>query len=188
MSENYCFNYQRYITSSKLLLKIQHNFPKLKKIVVFFIINIKHYKKNILLFYIIVNLCFICNILLFNKEKNNYQVLKFSLRKLKIINFLNNFINIYLPILDGNQNIIKKNIIKNIINKNFLLYRFNYFNFPTIYESSFLCYTNENIYNLINNYQIQLDIYLKTFYFIKNSLEFLLRIYRFPIKIQVLNN
>nr|QFP99049.1 hypothetical protein [Rhizaria sp.] len=184
MFENSYFNYHRAIVSSKILLKQYVNFPKIKKIVVFFIINTKQYKKNILLFYIIINLCFYGNIFLYNQEINNYQILKFSLRKKKILRFFNSFTYFYLPVLDGDQNFIKKSVVSLGKNYCFFSYRFNYSNFPVIPESEFLCYSNEFIYSLINLYQMRFDIYFKSFYFVKNSLGFLLRMNRLPTLIR----
>ena len=184
MFENYCFNYCSSIISSKLNLILYSKFPKFKKIVVFFIINLKYYKKNVLLLYIVINLCFSCNLIFYNKEIQNYQILKFSLCNQKIYQFFDSFINIYLPILEIDQNIIKKSIIAR--NKQFYTYRFDYFNFPVIPESDVLCYNNELIFNIINQYQIRFDAYLTSVRFIKNSLEFLFRLFRLPVIIRLL--
>jgi len=186
MFENYHFEYYQSIISSKLMLTNYFHLPRVKKIVVFLLISLKYYKKNILLLYIIINLCFYCTIVLYNKEINNYQIIKFSLHHKKIINFFNIFVNIYLPALDVDQNIIKKSTIVNNNKIGFIIYRFNYFNFPMIPEIDFLYYTNEAIFNLINAYQIRLDFYLKTNCFIMNSLEFLIRMFRFPVKTKLL--
>jgi hypothetical protein len=111
MIENYCYNYHNSIISSKIILKKKINFPKIKKIVIFFIVNNKYYNKSILLFYILIYISFFSTILLYNKERNIYQILKLYLKRIKILNFLNNFIVVYLPTLDIDQNIIKKCII-----------------------------------------------------------------------------
>ena len=108
MFEQHCFFYHRSIISSKVLLKPYFSFPKIKKIVVFFILNTKYYKKNIILFYIIINLCFYKATVLHSQEISNYQILKFSLQEQKITEFFNAFISSYLPTLDFNQNIQKK--------------------------------------------------------------------------------
>ena len=71
MFENYHFEYYQSIISSKLMLVYYFDLPRIKKIVVFLIISLKYYKKNILLLYIIINLCFYCAIILHNKEINN---------------------------------------------------------------------------------------------------------------------
>ena len=186
MFENYHFEYYQSIVSSKLMLVYYFDLPRIKKIVVFLIISLKYYKKNILLLYIIINLCFYCAIIIHNKEINNYQTVKFSLHHKKIYNFFNVFVNVYLVALDIDQNIIKKSIIINDNKTKFLTYRFNYFNFPIIPEIDFLYYTNESIFNLISAYQIRFNFYLKSNSFIRNSLEFLIRMFRFPVKTQLL--
>lgn len=187
MFEQYCFFYHQSIISSKIILKPYSSFPKIKKLVVFFILNTKYYKKNILLFFIIVNLCFYRASISSTKVINNYQILKFSLQKKKITEFFSNFITIYLPTFDFNQNIIKKSISNNNKKITNFLYRICYSNFPVIPESDFLCYTNEYIYTWINTYQIRFDIYLKNIRIFKNSLEFLFRLYRFPIVTKFIN-
>lgn len=184
MFENYYFEYCGSIISSKLTIMFYSKFPKFKKIVVFFIINLKYYRKNILLLYIIINLCFYCNLIFYNREIHNYQILKFSLRNKKIYQFFDSFVNIYLPILEIDQNVIKKSTI--VCDKQFYTYRFDYFTFPVIPESDVLCYNNELIFNIINQYQIRFDVYLTSVCFIKNSLEFLFRLFRLPVIIRLL--
>jgi len=185
MVENNFLKYENAIISSKIILKSSFNFPKIKKIVVFFIISTKYFKKNLILLYIIINLCFYCNLIFYNKEKNNYQVIRFSLRHKKIILFFNNFVNIYLPILDLSYYISRKNIIKQF---HFLFYRCYFSSFPVIPESDFLCYNNEIIYNLISHYKVKFDIYLTSICFIKNSLEFLIRLKRLPVLVKLVKN
>jgi hypothetical protein len=147
MFEQYCFCYHQSIISSKITLKPYFSFPKIKKIVVFFILNTKYYKKNILLFYIIVNLCFYQTTVSHTKEINNYHIFKFSLQKRKVTQFFNSFINVYLPTLSFNQNLIKKSSLDNTEKFSSFIYRICYFNFPVVPETEFLCYTNEHIYN-----------------------------------------
>ena len=159
---NYSVNYHHSVISSKIILRCKKQFPSIQKIVVFFIINTKFYKKNILLFYIIVSLCFYESKISNDWELNNYYILKKTLKNKAIFFFFNSFISIYLPTLDFNQNTLKKTTTNITKKSSFLLYRVNYFNFPIIPESEFLCYSNEYIYNWINSYQIKIDIYLKT--------------------------
>ena len=186
MIENYYYNYKTSIISSKLILKKQFIFPKIRKIEIFFIISIKYYNKIILLLYLLIHVCFFASILLYNKEKNNYQILKLFLYKKKIINFLNNFISVYLPVFEIDQNTIKKSITPLKNKKNFI-YRIIYSNFPVLPEIDFLCYSNEHISNIISLCQIVLDFYLKKSFFIKNSLNFLLRLFRLPIVLKIIN-
>jgi hypothetical protein len=147
MFEQHYFFYNQSIISSKIMLKPYLNFPKIKKLVVFFIINTKYYKKNILLFFIIVNLCFYRATISHTKELNNYQILKFSLKKKKITDFLNSFITVYLPTFDFNQNIIKKGTLNSNFKVNNCVFRVYYSSFPVLPESEFLCYTNEYVYS-----------------------------------------
>ncbi len=44
---------------------------------------------------------------------------------------------------------------------------------------------NEQIYNFVNSYKLQLDIYIKFPSYIKNSFEFLLRIYRLSYNLKL---
>tara|TARA_B110000503_G_scaffold132747_1_gene209055 strand:+ start:1046 stop:1642 length:597 start_codon:yes stop_codon:yes gene_type:complete len=178
--------YYRSIISSKIILLKTFSFPAVKKVVVFFIINIKYYNKNMLLLYMIIYLCFYCNVILYNKEFNNYQIVKFSLQSNKIIHFLNSFITVYLPNLEVDQNVIKKTTVNFFKKKQVFLYRIHYINFPVIPEMNFIYYSNEHIYNVINEYQVRFDIYLKNICFSKNSLEFLLHLNRFPLNSKVL--
>ena len=178
MLENYCHNYHNSIIASKIILKKQFNFPKIKKIVIFFLINTKYYNKSILLFYVLIYLSFFSTVLLYNKEINTYQILKLYLKRTKILIFLNNFTIVYLPVLDVDQNIIKKCIIN--FKKIIYAHRIIYTTFPVIPESDFLCYSNEFLYNIINLCQIVFDIYLKNNFFLKIPVDFLLRIHRFP--------
>jgi hypothetical protein len=184
MLNNYSHCYQNSIISSKLVLKKQYNFPKIIKIVIFFIVNAKYYNKSILLLYLLIQLCFFAVLLLYNREIKNYQVLKLSLQKKKIIHFLNNFTVVYLPIFDTGHNVIKKSTSNILKKKNLLLYRIFYYVFPLVPEVDFLFYSNEYIYNIINICQVVLDFYLKNNYFFKNTLDFLLRIYRLPFTVR----
>jgi hypothetical protein len=127
-------------------LKPRSRFPKIKKVVVFFILNTKHYKFFLLLFFIVVNLCFYRISLSHKQESNNYQILKFSLKKKKIKEFFNNFTTIYLPTLDFNQNNVKKSTLNSNKKFNNFLYRICYLNFPVVPETEFLCHNNEFIY------------------------------------------
>jgi hypothetical protein len=146
MFEQHCFFYHQSVISSKIMLKPHFSFPKIKKLVVFFILNTKYYRKNIILFFIIVNLCFYRVTLSQKREISNYQILKFSLKKKKITEFFNNFTTVYLPTFDFNQNIKKKGTLNSNKDINNFLYRICYSNFPVIPEIDFLCYSNERIY------------------------------------------
>lgn len=168
------------ITISKIIIKNFKYIPKIKKLSLFFIINIKQYKKNLLLFYILINLIFGNVLLLKNKSIKELYIFKLKLKKNKIISFLLNFVNIYLPLINITEKLVKKNKIFFNSKSQILLYRFNYFSFPLIPELDFFYIKNEQIYQFVNNYQLQLNIYIKSFFYIKNSFEFLFRMYRFP--------
>lgn len=60
------------------------------------------------------------------------------------------------------------------------MYRLNYFSFPVISELDLIYLDYEMIYNFINSYKFQLDIYIKIKLFIKDVGNFLFRFYRFP--------
>lgn len=178
--KSYLINKDNSIISSKVNLINYFTIPIIYKIIFFFIVNIKYYKKNILLFYIIINLSFSDIILSYNKELNKIYIFKFFINKNKIKFFFFSFIYIYFPNFYINQNLLKYS--KNVNKKKFkLIYRFNYQNFPLVPESSVLYYNNEQIITLINAYQMIFDIYLNNNFFLKNSLEFLIRLEKLPV-------
>jgi hypothetical protein len=172
-------NYQAIIIS-KIILKPSNDLPKIIKLVIFIIVHLKYYKKKMLLFYIIINLFFSNNTILKNNEICNYQILKFSIKCNFFILFFYNFINVYLPTLNSEQNVQKQIISNKKYPSPFLIYTINYLNFPTIPESELFCYNNESLAYFINNTRLQLSIYIKSFFFLKNSLEILIRIFKFP--------
>lgn len=169
------------ISLSKVILKTSNTIPYIKKCSIFFIINIKQYKKNLLLFYIIVNLIFSGILILHNKKVQGLQIFNLKIRNNKIKSFLFIFINLYLPLLNTREIFIKKSTLPFFYeNTNIFLYRLNFFTFPSVCELNFLYSQYEELHNFISNYRLQLDIYIKTYSYINNSLEFLLRVYRFP--------
>jgi hypothetical protein len=166
------------------LLNNKKNIPKIKKLSFIFILKIKQYKKNNLLFFILISLVFGNVLILKNKQNKELQIFNFTLKNTKLKIFFFNFINIYLPIINTNENLVKQGI-SNTRSKKILLYRLNYFSFPCIFELDLLYIKNEQIYNYISNYRLQLDIYIKTIYFLKNSLGFLLRMYKLPYNLVI---
>jgi len=56
--ENYCTFKVNSILISKLSIQSLKNYPGFKLFLFYFIINLKHYKKNLLLFYLMINLMF----------------------------------------------------------------------------------------------------------------------------------
>ena len=82
----YLYNFNSIIISKLGLFSLK-NFPKIKNLTLFFIINIKQYKKNLLLFYIIINLIF-GGILVLKINITNYlQLINLVLKKKKKIFF-----------------------------------------------------------------------------------------------------
>jgi hypothetical protein len=176
----YTWNFNA-ITISKIILKSSKIIPQIKKLNFFFLINQKQYKKNLLLFYIIVSLIFNTVLILKNKSLEGVQIFCFKLKKKKIFNFLLLFVNIYLPLINIPQDIIKKNVLSfPLKKKTLLIFRLNYFTFPSIYELDLIYRACEQIQNFINNYRLQLDIFIKTSFYVKHSLDFLIRMYRIP--------
>ena len=177
----YTWNFNNIIIS-KLLLNSKQSIPQIKKLSFIFILKMKQYKKNNFLFFILISLIFGNILILKNKQNKELQIFNFVLKNSKLKFFFFNFVNIYLPIINTNENLVKHSI-NNIHSKKLLLYRLNYFSFPCIFELDIFYIKNEQIYNYVSNYRLQLDIYLKTSYFLKNSLDFLLRMYRLPYKL-----
>lgn len=174
--ETYCIYNFNSIILSKLILKNRIDLPIIKKISFFFFINKKKYKKNILLFFILISLFFGDLFLIKKKEIQQYYIFHIILKKKKILNFFLNFVNIYLPLINITENIVKCGI--NISNK--YIYRLNYYHFPTITELDKLYISYDQIHLYVSKFQFQLDIYFFNVKYIKNILDFLLRLYRFP--------
>ena len=180
---NYCLWNLNNIIISKITLKKFQKIPKIKKLSFIFIINNKQYKKNFILFFIVISLIFGNILILKNKQNKELQIFNLKLKKKKKNIFLLNFINIYLLNINTNENLIKTSI--SCLNKNNLIYKLNYFYFPYILELNIFYLKNEQIYNFINNYRLQLKIFIKTNKDIKNSLEFLLRFFRFSYNLKL---
>jgi hypothetical protein len=170
----YCIYNFNSIILSKLVLKQLLDLPIIKKISFFFFINKKKYKKNILLFFIVISLLFGDLLLIKKKEIQQCYIFNIILKKKKVLNFFLNFINIYLPLINTTENLIKCGI--HFSNK----YRLNYFHFPTIIELDKLYLAYDQVHIYLSKFQFQLDIYFFSVLYIKNILDFLLRIYRFP--------
>jgi hypothetical protein len=167
------------IIISKLILK-PTAIPRIIKLRIFFIITIKQYKKNLLLFYVIISLIFNGKLVLKTILESGLRIFNFKLQGKSIKFFLLLFINIYMPLINKPKHIIKKAILFPSI-QNIFIYRINYFNFPAIYELNTLYLSCDNINNFIYNYRLQMDIYIKAFTIINNTLHFMLRMYRLPI-------
>jgi hypothetical protein len=181
----YCFNS---ILISKVFINFLGNVPKVKKLSFFFIINLKTYKKNLLLFYIMISLIFGGSLVLKRHDSQGLQIFNIFIKKKKIYVFFLLFINFYLPLLNIVENSVKKGHFFKFKNHNFLHYRLNYFSFPVILEFDVLYLECEAIYNFVNSYRFQLDIYIKSNLLCKDSGEILLRFFRFPCVLQLRNN
>ena len=133
--ENYYFYTFNSIIISKFFVNFLGSFPKIKKLVFFIIINIKQYKKNVLLFYIMISLIFGGVLILKRKEIQGLQIFNLVLKNKNIFLFLFVFIYFYLPLLNIVDTFLKKAFL---LSKNkkalFFMYRLNYFSFPVISE------------------------------------------------------
>jgi hypothetical protein len=166
------------IILSKIVLYAVSDIPKIKKLSLFYFINNKQYKKNILLFYVIISLILGGALTLKKKEVENIYIFKIVLIKKKVNNFIICFINIYMPLIDIAENLLKQGILSK--KKLGIIYRINFFHSPAIIELDSI-YTNfESAYSFANNYRLQIDIFIKTKFYIKNLLEFVPRMYRVP--------
>lgn len=169
---------------SKLNLFSIEKLPKIKRLAMFFIVNFKQYKKNLLLFYIIISLVFGGMTIMKTNIRNSMYIINLVIKKRKIFFFLQTFVNFYLPLLNHMDNTIKvASVHYNTDSAKLLTYRLNYFKFPVIPESDSLTENYELIYNFISNYKMQLDVVL-TNSKLKCSNSFLLRMYRLPVKFQ----
>jgi hypothetical protein len=177
--QTYCIYSFNSIILSKIILKSLIDIPNIKKLSLFYFINNKQYKKNLLLFYIIISLIFGGTVILKKKELQKLYIFNLTLKKKHCFNFLLCFINVYLPLIDITENLLKTATLPKLKKKE-LLYRLNYFHFPAIIELDPIYINCERIHNFVSNYRLQLDFYIKTCFYIKNVLEFIPRMYRFP--------
>ena len=184
--ENYYFYNFNSIMLSKVFVNFLGGFPKIKKLVLYFIISAKQYKKNLLLFYIMLSLVLGGVLLLKRKEINGIQIFSIELKNKSIPLFLFSFTNFYLPLLNVVDNAIKIAFALSSNKKHkFYIYRLNYFSFPVISELDVLYLDYEMLYDFINAYKFQIDMYLKVMLFSKDSGELLLRLYRFPTTFKI---
>ena len=179
--QNYCNDKFNSLLLSKLSVKRLKNYPEFKSFLLFFIINIKHYKKNLLLFYLVINLIF--GGIFFFKKKNTGPsiVLKMSIKKKNMLTFLHSFINSYLPLFNVSENIYKQavSLRKKELTKIFF-YRFYYFSFPAISELDLFYEDFELIYDFVIGFKFQLDIIIKNQFLFFSAGEILLRMHKFP--------
>jgi hypothetical protein len=174
-------NYFSYNLSAIVLSKLNTgSYIKLKKIVCFFIIDTKHYKKNLVLFFIIVSILF-CRFDTIKKRcVYSSLIIKLIIKSKKFI-FLQKFIHFYLPLLGSVGNSIKLGsfVKKTNAGTHLMLYRINYFTFPVMPELDLIYGEYEFIYNIVTNYRMQLDFVLKVGA-LKIANFFLIRMYKLP--------
>jgi hypothetical protein len=107
---NYCQPKYNYIIISKISINFLKNYPELKYLFLYFIIDIKQYKKNLLLFYLVINLIF-CGIKFTKKNsQGSLSIFKLIIKKKTIFFFLQSFINFYLPLLSTSENVYKRTV------------------------------------------------------------------------------
>lgn len=94
----YYKNFFNSLILSKIVLKSLWLFPKIKKILFYFIIQSKEYKKNILLFYILVSLIFSGIVVIKKTEISGLHIFKIILKKKKISTFLLSFVYFYVQL------------------------------------------------------------------------------------------
>jgi hypothetical protein len=180
--ENYCKPKFNSIIISKTSIDSLKNYPELKCLFLYFIINTKQYKKNVLLFYVIINLIF--GGIKFTKKNSTGSlfVFKLSIKKNKMYSFLRSFVSFYLPLLNSSENVYKQTIVsfKQKSATSLCFYRFNYFAFPAILELDLLYEDFELLYDFITNFKLQFDMVVKHPKNGFNVGEILLRMYRFP--------
>lgn len=182
-------NYYKTKYKSLLISKIITNnvscLPKIKKLVFFFIIDIKQYKKNTFLFYIVINVLFGGINFLKKKIKNNLMLIELFSKK-ELYDYIYRFVNFYLPLLGSNENNIKQSIFKYAFHKenNIQVYRVNYFSFPVIPELDNIYEQQEMVYTIVSNYRLQLDIYIQVYNSKKDGL-CLTRMYRLPTNVKI---
>jgi hypothetical protein len=179
--ENYCKNKFNSIIISKICIQSLKNYPKLQCFFLYFLLNIKQYKKNLLLFYLVINLIFGGVSFVRKKTTGSLTVFKVTVNKKKMFIFLQSFIYFYLPLLNASENVYKTTVSKRQESLyNICFYRFNFFSFPAISELDLIYESFELIYDFISNFKLQLDIVVKV---PKNTFfigDILLRMYRFP--------
>lgn len=164
------------------------SFSFCKKIILVFLINTKQYKKNILLFYIILSVLFGGVNVIKQKIVDIVLIVKLVITKNPQM-LIQNFIQFYLPILGSIENSIKLGFfcINNNIKQTSICYRITYKVFPVIPELDFIYEEYEHIYNIVSSYRVQLDMVIKSVGGTIYNID-LINMYRLPYIIKVKNN
>lgn len=181
--ENYCTPKFNCILISKIAIKSLRNYPELTSLFLFFLIDTKQYKKNTLLFYLVINLIF--GGVTFTKKKSLTSLFVFKLRikKKKIFIFLESFVSFYLPLMSTSENTFKQAVAtKKSRRPKTCVFRYNYFVFPAILELDLMYENYELLYDFITSFKLQLDLIIKQ----PNSggssySDVMLRMYRLPV-------
>jgi len=169
-------NFNSIILSKNIVTGLK-KIPRFNKLVLFFIINLKQYKKNLYLFYILLSLLVGGGHYLKKKIINFLMLVEVSIKKEFYI-YLQKFVTFYLPILSSTENKIKESFFKSeSIKKQY--YRVNYFSFPVIPELDLIYEQQEMLYNFVSNYRLQLELVIEC-KDIKQAGLFLARLYRLP--------
>ena len=92
----YVYNFNSIILS-KIVVKSLSVIPRVQKLSFIVIVNLKQYKKNLLLFYIVISIMFGGVFFLQRKVISGLQVFNIIISKKKINKFLLVFIGFYLP-------------------------------------------------------------------------------------------
>jgi hypothetical protein len=179
--DNYCKKKYNSIIISKITISSVKNYPELKYLFLYFTINTKQYKKNILLFYLIINLIF--GGIKFTKKNSigTLLVFKLSVKKKRMFLFLQSFVSCYLPLINTPENIYKQTTSlrkKSLFSLCF--YRFNYFVFPAIPELDLMYEDFELLYDFITSFKLQLEIIIRHPKNVISSGETILRMHKLP--------
>jgi hypothetical protein len=167
------------IILSKITIKKISDLPRINKLSFFFFLSLKKYKKNLLLFFIVMHLFFNSFSQKKKKEVQKFYVVFVSLKKKKWIQtFFLNFLNVFLAVLPVAELMLKYGVEK--IERREKKLRLNYFHFPRISELEILYAKDAQLYIHTGNYKFQMDISFFTVFYIKDLLDFLLRMYRLP--------
>lgn len=185
----YVYNFNSIILS-KIVVKSLSVIPRVQKLSFIVIVNLKQYKKNLLLFYIVISIMFGGVFFLQRKVISGLQVFNIIISKKKINKFLLVFIGFYLPwnpdllFVSIKNTIIKSPVIFFNNKKICFIYSLNYLRFPIVSELELLYFESDFvIYYFISYYRFQIDIYINKNFIIKDSGEFLLRLYRLPCRL-----
>ena len=168
---------------SKFILVSIKNYPGIAGIQVFFIVS-KSYKKNLLLFFIILHLIF--GSVFFQQKKCNqsillYNIIKICLKKKKIYAFLFRFLY-YLPLSSFVAHAIFKKIIYRVLYYKSTHYiRFNFFLFPPILELDRFYEDFDQFYVLVSLFKFQCNFKISNPVFF--GANFVLQFFKFPCKI-----